>query len=75
MKMKMTESQRILFSEILILNLEFSLEKDSIRKWEVLKRLRSKKISLRRSMGVKEYEKFIEAGRVKLGIQKQIKWK
>jgi hypothetical protein len=73
MKMKMTESQRILFSEILILNLEFSLEKDSIRKWEVLKRLRSKKISLRRSMGVKEYEKFIEAGRVKLGIQKQIK--
>lgn len=69
----MTESQRILFSEILILNLEFSLEKDSIRKWEVLKRLRSKKISLRRSMGVKEYEKFIEAGRVKLGIQKQIK--
>lgn len=69
--MKMTDNQRILFSEILILNLEYSLEKEPMKKWELLKKLRAKRISLRRSMGVEQYEKFIKAGRSKFGIKEK----
>jgi hypothetical protein len=65
----MTDKQRILFSEILILNLEFNLEKDPIKKWNLVKELRRKKISLRRSMGVEEYERLLVKGRKAYGIK------
>ena len=65
----MTEKQRCLFSEILILNLEFSLEQDVIKKWDLVKELRKKKISLRRSMGVAEYERLLVKGRAAYGIK------
>lgn len=68
---KMTEKQRILFSEILILNLEFNLEKDPIKKWNLVKELRRKKISLRRSMGVEAYERLLVKGRKAYGIKNQ----
>jgi hypothetical protein len=64
----MTEKQRILFSEILILNLEFNLEKDPLKKWDLVKTLRKKKISLRRSMGVEKYERLLVKGRAAYGI-------
>ena len=59
----MTENQRILFSEILILHLEFNLEQDGIKKWNLVKELRKKKIKLRRSMGVEAYERLLVKGR------------
>ena len=65
----MTENQRILFSEILILHLEFNLEQDVIKKWDLVKELRKKKISLRRSMGVEAYEKLLVKGRKAYGIK------
>jgi len=65
----MTEKQRLLFSEILILNLEFNLEKDPLKKWNLVKELRRKKISLRRSMGVEAYEKLLVKGRAAYGIK------
>lgn len=69
--MKMTDRQRNLFSEILILNLEYSLETEPLKKWEALKKLRAKRISLRRSMGVDQYEKLIRAGRKQYGIKEK----
>lgn len=69
----MTQKQRILFSEILILNLEFNLEKDPIKKWYLVKDLRQKKISLRRSMGVVEYERLLIKGRKVYGIKNKRK--
>ena len=65
----MTEKQRLLFSEILILNLEFSLEKDPLKKFNLVKELRAKKISLRRSMGVEAYERLLVKGREAYGIK------
>lgn len=65
----MTEKQRLLFSEILILNLEFSLEKDPLKKFNLVKELRAKKISLRRSMGVEAYERLLVKGRKAYGIK------
>ena len=65
----MTEKQRILFSEILILNLEFNLQKDPLKKFNLVKALRKKKISLRRSMGVEEYERLLVKGRKAYGIK------
>ena len=66
---KMTENQRILFSEILILHLEFNLEQDGIKKWNLVKELRKKKIKLRRSMGVEAYERLLVKGREAYGIK------
>lgn len=66
---KMTEKQRLLFSEILILNLEFNLESDPLKKWNLVKDLRKKKISLRRSMGVEAYERLLVKGREAYGIK------
>lgn len=65
----MTEKQRCDFSEIIILNLEFNLEKDPLKKWNLVKALRKKKISLRRSMGVAEYERLLVKGRTAYGIK------
>ena len=65
----MTEKQRCLFSEILILHLEFNLEQDGIKKWNLVKELRKKKISLRRSMSVEAYEKLLVKGREAYGIK------
>lgn len=65
----MTDKQRCDFSEILILNLEFNLEKDPLKKWNLVKVLRKKKISLRRSMGVEEYERLLVKGRKAYGIK------
>lgn len=65
----MTENQRILFSEILILHLEFNLEQDVIKKWDLVKELRKKKITLRRSMGVEAYERLLVKGRKAYGIK------
>jgi len=65
----MTENQRILFSEILILHLEFNLEQDGIKKWNLVKELRKKKIKLRRSMGVEAYERLLVKGREAYGIK------
>lgn len=65
----MTENQRILFSEILILHLEFNLEQDGIKKWNLVKELRKKKIKLRRSMGVEAYERLLFKGREAYGIK------
>ena len=65
----MTDKQRVLFSELLILNLEYSLETEPLKKWEVLKKLRAKRISLRRSMGVEQYEKLVKAGKKQYGIK------
>lgn len=65
----MTENQRILFSEILILHLEFNLEQDGIKKWNLVKGLRKKKIKLRRSMGVEAYERLLFKGREAYGIK------
>lgn len=65
----MTEKQRCLFSEILILNLEFSLERDPLKKWDLVKNLRRKKISLRRSMGVEAYGRLLVKGRAAYGIK------
>jgi hypothetical protein len=65
----MTEKQRLLFSEILILNLEFNLENDPLKKWNLVKDLRKKKISLRRSMGVEAYERLLVKGRAAYGIK------
>lgn len=65
----MTENQRILFSEILILHLEFNLEQDGIKKWNLVKELRKKKIKLRRSMGLEAYERLLFKGREAYGIK------
>ena len=65
----MTDKQRCDFSEILILNLEFNLENDPLKKWNLVKVLRKKKISLRRSMGVAEYERLLLKGRKAYGIK------
>jgi len=65
----MTENQRILFSEILILHLEFNLEQDGIKKWNLVKELRKKKIKLRRSMGLEAYERLLVKGREAYGIK------
>jgi hypothetical protein len=51
------------------LHLEFNLEQDVIKKWNLVKELRKKKISLRRSMGVAEYEKLLVKGRTAYGIK------
>ena len=67
--MKMTDKQRVLFSELLILNLEYSLETEPLKKWGVLKKLRAKRISLRRSMGVEQYEKLVKLGKKQYGIK------
>jgi hypothetical protein len=67
--MKMTDEQRVLFSEIAILNLEYFLEKDSLKKWEKLKKLRSKKLALQKSMGNKQYEKWVKMGRAQYEIK------
>lgn len=67
--MKMTDKQRVLFSELLILNLEYSLETEPLKKWDVLKKLRAKRISLRRSMGVEQYEKLVKLGKKQYGIK------
>ena len=67
--MKMTDKQRVLFSELLILNLGYSLETEPLKKWEVLKKLRAKRISLRRSMGVEQYEKLVKLGKKQYGIK------
>ena len=69
----MTDKQRCDFSEILILNLEFNLEKDPLKKWNLVKALRKKKISLRRSMGVAEYERLLVKGRRAYGIKIKVK--
>jgi hypothetical protein len=49
--------------------LEYSLESEPLKKWDLLKKLRAKRISLRRSMGVEQYEKLIKAGRKQYGIK------
>lgn len=69
----MTDKQRCDFSEILILNLEFNLEKDPLKKWNLVKVLRKKKISLRRSMGVAEYERLLLKGRKAYGIKTKVR--
>jgi hypothetical protein len=50
------------------LNLEFNLESDPLKKWNLVKDLRKKKISLRRSMGVEAYERLLVKGREAYGI-------
>ena len=65
----MTENQRCVFSEILILHLEFNLEQDPLKKWDLIKVVRKKKISLRRSMGVDAYERLLVKGREAYGIK------
>jgi hypothetical protein len=69
--MKLTDKQRVLFSEIVIKNLEFSLEKDPMHKFQLSVELRKLKTRLRRSMGVETYEKFITQGKKAYGIQTQ----
>jgi len=66
--MKLTDKQRLLFSDLVIKNLEFSLEKDPMRKFQLSVEVRKLKIRLRRSMGVEAYEKFITQGKQAYGI-------
>ena len=69
----MTEKQRCVFSEILILHLEFNLEQDPLKKWDLIKVVRKKKISLRRSMGVDAYERLLVKGIEAYGIKIKVK--
>jgi hypothetical protein len=59
----MTEKQRILFSEILIMNLEFSNEEDLFKRWRLSKDIRTKLKKLKRSMGAEDFKTFIERGK------------
>lgn len=68
--MKLTEKQRLLFSDIVLKNLEFSLEKEPMRKFQLSVELRKMRQRLRRSMGAEAYDKFITQGRQAYGIQK-----
>lgn len=67
--MKMTDKQRELLSELMIKNLEFSLETDSMRKWRLSIELRKLRTRLKKSMGSEAYEKFITQGKRAYGIQ------
>ena len=51
------------------MHLEFNLEQDGIKKWNLVKELRKKKIKLRRSMGVEAYERLLVKGREAYGIK------
>lgn len=67
--MKLTDKQRIIFSEILIKNLEFTMETESpMKKWRLSIELRQLKSRLKRSMGKENYEKFITQGKQAYGI-------
>lgn len=67
--MKLTDKQRIIFSEILIKNLEFMMETESpMKKWRLSIELRRLKSRLKRSMGKENYEKFITQGKQAYGI-------
>jgi hypothetical protein len=68
--MKLTEKQRLLFSDIVLKNLEFSLEKEPMRKFQLSVELRKMRHRLRRSMGIEAYDRFITQGRKAYGIQK-----
>ena len=59
----MTEKQRLLFSEILIMNLEFANEEDLFKRWRLSKDIRTKLRSLKRSMGIEAFEALMQKGR------------
>ena len=59
----MKDRERLLFSEILILNISLSTEKDIFRKLDLEKRIRQKKEVLKRMMGEQRYSEFITKGK------------
>jgi hypothetical protein len=59
----MTDTQRLMFREILDLNWEFEHSKDWTEKFELGKKLSAKKEELKASMGEPEYNHFINMGR------------
>ena len=59
----MTDTQRLMFREILDLNWEFEHTKDWTEKYELGKKLSAKKEELKSSMGEPEYNHFINMGR------------
>lgn len=67
--MKLTDSQRLLISDLMIKNMEFSLEQDPIKKWQLSIELRKMKTRLKRSMGKEAYERFITQGKQAYGIK------
>jgi hypothetical protein len=67
--MKMTDKQRALLSELMIKNLEFSLEQDQMKKWRMSIELRKLRTRLKKSIGSEAYEKFITQGKRAYGIQ------
>lgn len=59
----MTDTQRLIFREILDINWEFEQEKDWNKKIDLAKTLSAKKEELKTSMGEPEYNHFINMGR------------
>jgi hypothetical protein len=59
----MTDTQRLIFREILDINWEFEQEKDWNKKIDLAKTLSAKKEELKTSMGEPEYNHFIDMGR------------
>ena len=59
----MTEHQRAIFSIILDLNWDYEHETNPIKKNEIGKLLREKKLELRLDMGEEAYNEFMKQGR------------
>lgn len=59
----MTETQRVMFREVLDLNWNMNQETNLMRKIELAKKLGAAKERLEMDMGTAAYDKFIETGR------------
>lgn len=59
----MTETQRVMFREVLDLNWDMNQETNLMRKIELAKKLGAAKERLEMDMGAPAYNKFIETGR------------
>jgi hypothetical protein len=66
--MKLTDNQRLLISDLMLKNMEFSMETDAVKKLQLSIELRKMKTRLKRSMGAEAYAKFITQGKQAYGI-------
>ena len=59
----MTETQRVMFREVIDLNWDMKQETNLVRKFELAQELGAAKERLKMDMGDAAYEQFIETGR------------
>ena len=59
----MTETQRVMFREVIDLNWDMKQETNLVRKFELAQELGAAKERLKMDMGKEAYDQFIETGR------------